>query len=85
MSALIPPVFVRVRDREKVIFEGQVTSITSVNRVGKFDVLSRHANFITLVGEKLILRTLEGREEEIKVETGVMRVQENKVQVYVGL
>lgn len=83
--AHIPPVSVRIRDREKVIFEGQVASITSKNRVGTFDILPQHANFITLVGETLVVRMLDGREQEIAVETGVMRVTENKVQVFVGL
>jgi len=75
----------RIRDREKVLFEGVIASLTSENKVGTFDVLARHTNFIALLDEKLILRHMDGREEEMVIEQGVMRVEANKIQVYLGI
>lgn len=74
-----------VRNREAVVFEGEVQSISSKNKKGKFDILHNHGNFITLVNATLVVRPKGGGAfEEIEVTNGVMRVVENKVEVFVG-
>ena len=40
---------VRILSPKKMIFLGQASSLSSNNSAGKFDILSQHANFITLV------------------------------------
>ncbi len=75
-----------VRDREKKIFEGVIESLTGVNEEGKFDILTKDSNFITLLNQTLVVRPKGGGAfEEIEVSNGVMRVQENKVEVFVGI
>ena len=74
-----------VRSRARVIYEGQVLSVSSVNAVGKFDVLGLHANFISLIDNNLIVKELNGSEKVIPIDMGVMRVNRNKVEVYIGL
>ena len=74
-----------VRNRDEVVFEGEVKSITSGNKKGKFDILPKHANFISLVNETLIARRLGGGEETITVDQGVLRVKENRIEVYLGI
>lgn len=74
-----------VRDRAGVQFEGEVKAITSHNPVGTFDVLPMHANFITVVRQKLILHQVNGSKMELNIENGVMRVSENKVEIYLGV
>ncbi len=76
---------VLVRDREKILFEGKVSSVSSVNDRGNFDILPKHAHFISLLKEKLILRTLSGEEKEIVVENRVLEVVDDKVRIYVGV
>ncbi len=78
------PIYVKVRNPDEVIFEGEVDQISSSNKIGKFDILDNHANFISLIQDSLIMKK-GGQVNEIKVDTGILRVQENKVLVYLGI
>lgn len=75
----------KVLAREGPVYEDEVTSITSFNEVGKFDILAQHANFISLINKGLTLRDLQGRLKEIKFDNALIKVRENKVEVYVGI
>lgn len=73
-----------VREREKLLFEGMVDALTSVNEVGPFDILPYHSNFVTTIREKVTIH-MNGLKQEIEFEKGLIRVTENKVEVYVGI
>ncbi len=74
-----------VMSRENVIYKGEVFSLTSVNEKGIFDILPMHANFISLISAKLIIGEKDGNKREIKINNGLLRTNQNKVEVYVGL
>ena len=74
-----------VRNRDTVLFEGPCTSVSSYNNVGKFDVLGRHANFITLVTNKIELVTKSGERRSIDVNNGVCKVKKNEVAIFLGI
>lgn len=74
-----------VRDREKIIFDGTIRALSSLNRKGKFDVLPRHANFISLVEQTLIVHLPNGQTQELQVKNGVLKVAQNRIEVYVGI
>ena len=76
----------KVVSREGVIYEADIDSITSYNEVGKFDVLARHANFISLISKGLIIRQ-EPRSplKKIDFDHALLRVRENKVEVFIGV
>jgi F0F1-type ATP synthase epsilon subunit len=78
-------ILLRVRNREKIIFEGQIRSLSSINKVGKFDVLVRHANFISLVQESLVIRKVNGQKQTIAIDNGVLRVSKNQAEIYLGI
>lgn len=78
------PIYIKVRNPDEVLFEGEVDQISSSNKIGKFDILDNHANFISLIQDALIMKKA-GAVNEIKVDSGVLRVQENKVFVYLGI
>jgi F-type H+-transporting ATPase subunit epsilon len=75
----------KVVSREGIVYEGDVSSITSYNDLGVFDVLAQHANFISLVNTGLIIREAEEVEKEIKFDNALMKVNRNQVEVYVGI
>ena len=56
-----------------------------MNDQGPFDVLSLHANFISIIKKSVSLRYRGKIVEEMPVETGVMIVKENSVEVYLGI
>ena len=74
-----------VRSRNKVIFNGLVKSVTSKNSKGEFDILGTHANFISLVQDKLVVIKEDGKQTEFSIGSGIMHVSSNKVQVYLGI
>lgn len=76
---------VTVRDREKVIYEGQVLSVSGLNDVGPFDVLPSHENFITLLKGEIVIREMDGRQTKLPVVEGVMKVMANRVEVFMGI
>ena len=77
--------FLKVRTRENVLFDGEVDSLTSVNEAGRFDVLKKHANFISLIKDYIVIRDLKGDKREIKIGKGIMKILDNKVSVYLGI
>lgn len=73
-----------VRNKDKVLYSGQAFAVTTVNEKGTFDILAQHENFITLIKDKVIVRTTPKVSNEIKIENGVARVYKDKVYIYVN-
>jgi len=78
----IPHMKALVRSRRKTYFSGEVKSITSYNDTGTFSVLPMHANFITLLKDKITIRPVDGDSIDIDIERGVARVFGNEIEVY---
>lgn len=74
-----------VRSRQGLVFSGELASVTSYNSKGEFDVLPMHTNFVSMISKKMILRKVDGKKEEINVNTGVMMVEGNEVKVFLGV
>ncbi len=76
----------KVLSREGVVYEGDVSSVTSYNEKGKFDVLAQHENFITLTTKGIYIReTGSGEEKVINFDNALIRVRQNNVEAYVGI
>lgn len=76
---------VEVRGRQGVVFLGDLTAVTGFNTVGVFDVLPDHANFISMITKKVILHKEDGKIDEINLDNGVIVVEDNKVQIFLGV
>jgi F0F1-type ATP synthase epsilon subunit len=74
-----------IRNRKKTFYEGSAESVTSFNDTGEFDVLPQHARFITIIKDKIIVRKDKQQKQEIDVDKGVMKVDANEVDVYLGV
>lgn len=70
---------------EREPFRGRARAVSSQNRLGKFDVLPEHTNFITLIFGNLTIHTVDRRKITYQFERGVLEVSENKVNVFLGL
>jgi F0F1-type ATP synthase epsilon subunit len=79
-----PKIHVNIKDRGKTFFDGDVTAISSYNEVGLFDVLPLHENFISLIKTKIILHN-GATQQELKIESGLLKVKESKVNIYLGV
>jgi F0F1-type ATP synthase epsilon subunit len=76
---------VMIRDRAGVLYEGEVEAFSSYNQKGPFDVLPLHTNFISLITKGVDLRLKGTIFKNLPLETGVMKVKENRIEVYIGI
>jgi len=76
---------VNIKTKDKNLFTGIVSTVTSRNERGIFDVLPFHANFITLISEYIILNRGLATEEKFEIDKGILYVLSNKVDIYVGI
>ena len=75
-----------VRDRTGLLFEGAATAVSSYNANGLFDVLPLHSNFICIIRNMVVVHTAPSLDPvKIPLEQGVLKVRENKVEVYAGV
>lgn len=74
-----------VRERTSLFFEGECMAVSSTNDIGPFDILVDHANFISIIKEKLTLHFSESSQKDFDVIGGVIRAKENMVEVYLGI
>lgn len=81
----IPLLLISIRDREGVLFEGSAHSVTAYNTKGEFDILPLHANFISLISEKVIIRTEGVAPQTVQLQTGILKVRSNIIEIYIGI
>jgi F0F1-type ATP synthase epsilon subunit len=74
-----------VKNRDGIIFSGDIVSMTSYNDKGKFDILSRHANFISLIKNEIEYRLPGSTANKIEIDNGILRVIDNKIDIYLGI
>ncbi len=70
---------------ESILYEGKVKALSSVNDKGKFDILANHANFISLIKDKIILHERTGKKKEFILKKGVLKIVSDQVRVFLGL
>lgn len=75
---------VTIKNKDGTIYEGEASALTSFNEKGIFNVLALHENFISVVKDFIRIHKVNGSSQDIKITEGVLRVIENKVNVYVG-
>lgn len=71
--------------KQRPNFFGKAMVVSSENKLGKFDILPQHINFITLIFKKISILTPEKEKIEFEFERGVLIVRENKVRVFLGV
>lgn len=71
-----------IKSRSKTYFQGEALSVSSNNATGVFDILPRHANFITLINDYITVVTQEKEVKKFEIESGVLRVLSDRVNIY---
>lgn len=74
-----------IKNRETILFEGDVFSVTSYNEIGRFDILPQHANFISLLKDKISYTDFDGKEVSISLNSGIIKVENNQVNIFLGI
>src|SRR5579863_4159651 len=79
------PLKVKIRDTENILFEGETDRISSFNEVGPFDIYPMHANFISIINNKLTLYNKKRVIKELSFEQAVMKVKKDEAHIYLGI
>lgn len=74
-----------VRNRQEILFAGKVKAISSTNKIGVFDILPQHANFISIIQETLVIHKNEKEKLNFEVKTGLLKVWENEAKVFLDV
>lgn len=73
----------RILSPSQTFFEGEVTSVSSKNMQGAFDILPQHANFITVVENSPIIIRIQGQKPQtFKFPIAIIYAHQNKVDIY---
>ncbi len=74
-----------IKNKKEQLFLGEVTSITSKNDRGVFDILPYHVNFITLIYDFIVIDRDTANERRFEMDTGILYTVSNKIEIYIGL
>jgi F0F1-type ATP synthase epsilon subunit len=83
--AHLPPIKVRIRDTQNIIFEGDCDRVSSYNEIGRFDVYPMHANFISILHQEIALYNKKAKVKELKIEQAVMKVKQDVLHIFLGI
>jgi F0F1-type ATP synthase epsilon subunit len=77
----------KIYGRNGVLFQGQVSSVSSANENGVFDILPGHANFISLIKSKIIYRdAITKQEHEVRIGSqAVLKATGDGIVVFLGM
>jgi len=74
-----------VKNRHSILYEGEVENVSTYNRIGVFNILLDHSNFMSLVDKEIIIKEKMGTTKKIDVTNGLVKVKENKIWIYLGI
>lgn len=73
-----------IRNRENILYDSDVRSISAINGKGPFDVLPRHANFICVIEKYIVIHETAAKTNQMKIEIGILHVHEGTVDIYLS-
>ena len=91
MAGPIPEEFqLKIFDENGVIYDEMVTAVSAENETGPLSILSGHTNFIStikgsLTEEMLFAYKKDGSTRGFMLESGVIKIFENSVEIYLVL
>ena len=78
-----PLLKVNVSSSEKIIWEGQAESVSSINSQGPFDILPYHAGFVTLIeNDPIVIRPKGEKPLKFELKRSVLYVHNDVVSIY---
>ncbi|OGH18089.1 MAG: hypothetical protein A3C22_03200 [Candidatus Levybacteria bacterium RIFCSPHIGHO2_02_FULL_37_10] len=75
----------KIQTKHGFSFNDKIKALTSYNEKGVFDVLPQHENFISVIRNRILIHLADGKDKEIKIGTGVLKVYENEVHIFLEI
>lgn len=80
---MVETIKVVIRKKDGVLWEGEVSSLSSTNEIGNFDILPEHSHFVGLIEKYVIIRTAQG-EKKYDIDRGILSVKDGIIEVFLG-
>lgn len=77
--------FLNIRSRSTVFYNDYCDAVSSTNEVGPFDILPYHINFICIISDFLHVYEGENKKVDMKITQGILKVQDNRVMVFLDV
>lgn len=74
-----------IRDKENILYDGQVRAISTKNEQGTLDVLPDHTHFISIIEGKISVVKPDDKKVEMPIQKGILKVLDNEVRIYLGI
>ena len=70
-----------IRNKVEILHESECHSVSMLNKVGPFDILPEHSNFVSIISGEVIARNTSGKVWQKNCTRGIVRVESNTVEV----
>lgn len=80
-----PTLHLTIMDAEKKKYEGDIYAASSFNEAGPFDILPYHANFISIIKDKVIVHEVSGENKEFPFQVAVLKALNNNLTIFLGI
>lgn len=77
--------FLNIKSRSKVFFNDFCDIVSSDNEVGPFDILPFHINFVCLIKEYIHVYQGDSKTLDLKISSGILKVEDNRVYIYLDV
>ena len=76
-----------IRTRDGLLFEDDARAVSTGNEQGPLDILPEHENFISIITLPVQITLMNHEKKEFPLDgtSGMMRVYENTVSIYLGV
>lgn len=74
-----------IQSADKVLFSGEVESLTSKNEQGEFDVLPMHENFISIIHTQIAYKPAKKPSVKLDIEQAILHINNNEVKIFLDL
>lgn len=77
--------FLNIKSRSKVFYNDFCDIVSSNNEVGPFDILPFHINFVCLIKEYIHVYQGDNKAMDLKIANGILKVEDNRVYIYLDV
>lgn len=74
-----------IRDKERVVYQGQALSLTTWNDKGVFDILPEHSHFVSIIQKQLDIVKSDGKTLSVPIVKAILKVFQGEVRIYMGV
>ncbi len=77
--------YLKIVSPEKIVYDGEITSVVVPGTLGSFEILVNHAPIISSLEVGVVEYVVNGEKHQLSIQGGFVEVQKNQVNLCVEL